>query len=216
MATQQVLGNILAIGAHPDDIEIGCGGTLIKLNAMGYKIYQILMTEGTEEIGFQGRSEEQCLASELMGIQSVFRPKLMDTRIELKDAIRTIEPVLERIQPEYVFTHFYQDTHQDHKVVHDATVSACRNRGNILFYETLSTEMFFPTIHVDIHETIDQKVKCIRAHLSQESRLNIVNFVKNMASLRSHRTDMQHVEGFTPRKLKIFAAEAEMHAIPSH
>lgn len=193
----------LAIGSHPDDIEIGCSGTLLQLIERGWGVHHLLMTEGGAEVGFDGRTEEQKMASKDMGVKTVRRAKMMDTQIDLRDAIRVIEESLDEINPDYVFTHWNSDTNQDHRTIFSATLSACRHRGNILFYETLSTEQFFPPILFDITDQIDKKIDLVKMHVSQEKRLRLEHWIKTVATYRALKSEFRFVEGFTPRRLGI-------------
>ena len=119
---------ILAIGAHPDDIEIGCGGTLLYFQKYhNATVSMLLLTRG--EAGTEGavdREAEQSAACQILGIDRRFCADLTDTAIDLQDAIKCIEDVVGDVDPDVVFTHYGEDTHQDHRVVSDATISACQ------------------------------------------------------------------------------------------
>lgn len=193
---------ILAIGAHPDDIEIGCGGTLLYLKqTYQAELHMLLMTQG-EAIHSPKvkREQEQAVACQILGIHKCFCAHASDTTINLRFAIQFIEKIIDQVHPDYIFTHYEQDTHQDHRVLSQATTSACRNRLNLLYYESLSSENFQPTLLVDISETLQKKCEAVRAHKSQEKRLQLVNYVKMLATFRAHRTGCQAIEGFIPKK----------------
>jgi len=64
--------NVLAIGAHPDDIEIGCGGTLLKLKQQGHKVYMLVMTRGESGGCPEKRLQEQEAAAEYIGAEEIF------------------------------------------------------------------------------------------------------------------------------------------------
>lgn len=193
---------ILAIGAHPDDIEIGCAGTLLYLKEKyNAEICMLLMTIGSEgNCEVKCRDAEQDRACELLGTDIYHCAGLPDTAIELKDAICEIERFVSKMNPSYIFTHYREDTHQDHRTVAVATTSACRNQMNLLFYESISTEIFHPTVLVDINETFSKKCDAVKAHESQDRRLQLVDYVQTLAKFRAHRTGLKHAEGFIPRK----------------
>lgn len=193
---------ILAIGAHPDDIEIGCGGTLLYLKKKYQaELHILVLTRGEASNDLSvNREWEQEEASRILGINKRLSAELPDTTIDLKDAITFIEGIIGNVEPDVVFTHYSEDTHQDHRVVAAATVSACKNRGNILYYESISSENFQPTLFVDITQTITKKCEAVQAHASQEKRLKLTDYVKTLAKYRAHRTDSDFVEGFIPRK----------------
>lgn len=191
---------ILAIGAHPDDIEIGCGGTLLYFQKYhNATVSMLLLTKG--EAGTDAsvdREAEQAAACQILGIEDHFCANLTDTAIGLQDAIKCIENVVSDVQPDFIFTHYGTDTHQDHRVVADATLSACRNRGSVLHYESISSQNFPPSMFVDVGEFIDTKGEAVGSHVSQEARLGLVDYVKTLATHRAYRTSLNYVEGFLP------------------
>lgn len=194
---------ILAIGAHPDDIEIGCGGALLYFQKYhNATVSMLLMTRG--EAGAEAyvdRDAEQAAACQILGIDRRFCADLTDTAIGLQDAIKCIENVIGDIDPDVVFTHYGADTHQDHRVVADATTSACRNRGSVLHYESISSQNFAPSMFVDVGEFFLTKGEAVAAHTSQDARLGLVDYVRTLARYRAYRTPMEHAEGFLPYKL---------------
>lgn len=193
---------ILAIGAHPDDVEIGCGGALLYFQKYHQAtITLLLMTAG--EAGFAqavNRTQEQEDACQVMGIEKCFWGNCVDTALHLQDAINIIENVVGEVDPDFVFTHYGEDTHQDHRVLADATVSACRGRTNLLHYESISSQNFSPLMFVDIEEFVELKCKAIASHISQEEQLGLADYVRTLAQYRAYRTTLKHVEGFIPRK----------------
>lgn len=194
---------ILAIGAHPDDIEIGCGGTLLYFQKYhNATVSMLLMTrgEGGTAENSVDREAEQTAACQILGIDRQFYGDLTDTAIGLQDAIRCIEDVVGDVDPDVVFTHYGTDTHQDHRVVADATISACRNRGSVLHYESISSQNFPPSMFVDVAEFIGTKCEAVASHISQEARLGLVDYVRTLATHRAYRTPLSCVEGFLPWK----------------
>ena len=193
---------ILAIGAHPDDVEIGCGGTLLYLKSVdAAEIHVLLMTRGTKgNCDVDSRKLEQEQACKILGVTRFYCPELPDTNITIKAAIDVIEELVNVVNPDYIFTHYKDDTHQDHRIVAEATISACRNRSNVLYYESFSSEGFNPMLFVDIESTLQSKCEVVAAHKTQEERLHLVDYVKILAKQRAHRTGLKYVEGFIPRK----------------
>lgn len=195
---------ILAIGAHPDDIEIGCSGTLLFLKeAYDAQIYTLVMTRGEKFKGFHSVEErdiEQQEALRVLGVHKHFSANLPDTDINLKDAILNIESIVNTVNPTCIFTHFEEDTHQDHRVIAQATDAACRKNISSLYYESISTKAFQPTIFVDIGNMLRTKCQAIAMHKSQEKKLQLVDYVRTLAKYRAYRTGLEYVEGFVPRK----------------
>src|ERR671930_49976 len=104
--------NILAIGAHPDDIDLGCGGTLARYHAQGAKSSLLVLTRGEEGGEAEVRQKEQLASLSFLGGQTAFFADYADTRIPLdKELIDRIETVLKEVQPHLIFVHYPDDTH---------------------------------------------------------------------------------------------------------
>lgn len=200
--------NILAIGAHPDDIEYGCGGTLSKFYKRGDKISFLVMTKG--EVGGKPsiRKTEQHNAAKVLGAR-IFWGNFGDTRINLdKTLINEIENVIRKVKPTLIFVHHPEDTHQDHRNVSQATVTATRYIRNVLFYEVPTTGNFSPTVFVDIGAFIEKKEKLLKNHSSQVhatrvADLSILESAHASAIFRGFQNRVKYAEGFVPLRLAL-------------
>ena len=200
--------NILAIGAHPDDIEIGCGGTLIKYAQEGHQVYLLIATQG--ELGGEGlvRTEELRRSAEIIGATDLFTFDYPDTQLPLdKELIARIEEVIKVVIPEIIFVHYFDDTHQDHRTLSQATTSATRYIKNVLFYEVPTTQNFAPTVFIDIDDALEEKIACLEAHFSQVTKTNIegltiVDIARAAAHFRGIQSRVKNAEGFVP--LRVF------------
>jgi len=166
--------SILAIGSHPDDIEIGCGGALHKFVKNGHKVAMLIMTRG--EIGGDPdiREKEFINSAKILGVEEIFIAPFKDTEIPLnKDIIKSIEDVVKYRSIDMVFVNFPDDTHQDHRITANCVISATRYVKNLLFFEVPSTQNFSPEIFVDVGEMMDIKREALLAHESQVDKVNI-------------------------------------------
>lgn len=183
-AEQRPQLDVLAIAAHPDDVELSVGGTLIKLAEMGYRTGILDMTRG--EAGTRGtpeiRAQEAERAAELLGVSVRETLDLGDAHIWVNEESRVkLVRVLRRLRPRILFTQHWDDPHPDHahtaqlvrEALHisglakyDAEAGKQRWRPNcvahFLFPRTVA-----PTFIVDINDTSEGKWKAIRAHASQ-------------------------------------------------
>lgn len=195
---------LLALGSHPDDIEYGCGGTLFRLSQAGYTVYLMIMTEGT--MGGQGhiRRREQMNSAKLRGTERVFWGDYEDTKLPLdRPLIRKLEDVIDEVEPSSIFVHAPHDTHQDHRNLSQATISATRYIKNVLFYEGPTTSDFSPSVFVDIGDALENKLDLLRAHESQVMRINvadltIVDGAISNAMFRGIQGRVKYAEGFMP------------------
>ncbi len=108
--------NVLAIGSHPDDIEFGCGGTLIRYAQKGHDVYLYVATPGEYGGDPEVRKKEQMESARVIGAREVFWGGFQDTELPLtRDLIESVEGAIKKIRPNVIFAHYLDDTHQDHR-----------------------------------------------------------------------------------------------------
>jgi LmbE family N-acetylglucosaminyl deacetylase len=166
---------VLAVGAHPDDVEIGCGGALAKHHA-DYDVLHILtLSRGAAGGDVNIRAVEAHSAAALVGAR-LEMANLRDTYItEGAETISIIEAAIRALQATHVYTHSLEDTHQDHRAVHTATLVAARGVPNVYCYQTpSSTVEFKPHRFVDITHHIEKKIDLIGAYKSQVDRMESI------------------------------------------
>jgi len=201
--------NILAIGAHPDDIEYGCAGTLIKYAERGHHIYLMVLTSGQEGGSSEIRKQEQENAAELMSVQKIFWGGYHDTQLPLnKELIEKIEEVLGEVNPDLILVNYGDDIHQDHRILTQATMSATRYVRNVLFFEVPTTQNFNPQVYVDISDTLERKSQVLNAHASQVMKTNIedmyiIELAQANATFRGIQGRVKFAEAFAPLRLFI-------------
>ncbi|MCD6308529.1 MAG: PIG-L family deacetylase [Candidatus Latescibacteria bacterium] len=203
--------NILAIGAHPDDIDFGCGGAMLRFARAGHDVFIYVVTGGGMGGDTEVRRSEQMEAARFIGVKRIFWGGYKDTQIPLtKELITDIENVLKQIQPDYIFVHYGEDTHQDHRILSRATLSATRYVPNFLFYEGPTTVNFSPNVYIDIEEVADDKLELLRKHKSQVSKvisgmpeLTIVDFASSTARFRGIQGRLKSAEAFQSLRLLI-------------
>lgn len=209
MTESNELVDILAIGAHPDDIEYGCGGTLVKYVKAGHRVFLFIATHGT--FGGVGsiRSEEMEASAKRMGASDLFWGGYTDTQIPMsQDLISEIEVIIGRVKPRFIFTHWRDDTHQDHRNLTACTLAATRYIPNFLFYESPSSQNFNPNVYVDISEVLDEKIELLKTHASQISKTNIeettiIDIAASAATFRGIQARVKRAEGFVSQRLLI-------------
>src|SRR2546426_732140 len=166
--------NILALGAHPDDIEIGCGGTLLKYTKAGHGVYLMVLTEGAQGGSAKVRRDEQLASCRILCAKEGFLGGYPDTEVPVtRRAIQQIEDIVKKVDPAFIFVNYFDDTHQDHRHLATCTVTATRYTRNVLFYETPTTQNFSPTVYVDIDGLLEDKVRSLEAHASQVQKTNV-------------------------------------------
>ena len=218
---------ILAVGAHPDDVELGCGATLALFKKNGHEVYILVLTKG-EASGDPGTREKECKKSaETIGADKLFFGNLRDTRIsDGVETIMEIERFISQISPDIVFGHSHKDGHQDHRNAGMATLSAARNAKKVLLYESpAALRDFCPQLFVDVTSTFDIKLKALEAFGSQVSKIYfrgnhspaagyaripyVSNAAEGLARFRGFQAGVALAEGFEVGK---FLLEIEDNA----
>ena len=200
---------VLAIAPHPDDLEIGCSGTLIKLARAGHAIHLMVMTQGDAGGNSAVRIAEQAQAAKLYKAKSLTWGGFKDTEVPLgRKSIDALDAVIQRVKPDLVFAPWGEDTHQDHRNTSAQVRSATRYTQNVLFYEVPSTVDFLPDIFVDITPVLETKYRALKAHKSQVHKVNvadlsIIDCARSTAHFRGYQGRVKAAEGFKALRLRL-------------
>jgi LmbE family N-acetylglucosaminyl deacetylase len=164
---------ILAVGAHPDDIELGCGATLALFKRKGHEVYLLVLTKGEASGDPTVRQRECEQSARAIGVDKLFFGNLQDTKItDGVETIMEIERFVNQISPDTIFAHSFKDGHQDHRNAGMASLSAARNSKKVLLYESpAALRDFCPQLFVDVTSTFDVKLKALEAFGSQVSKV---------------------------------------------
>jgi LmbE family N-acetylglucosaminyl deacetylase len=176
---------ILAVGAHPDDVELGCGATLALFKRRGHEVYFLVLTRG-EASGNPNLRKVECEQSaRTIGADKLFFGSLKDTKItDGVETIMEIERFINQLKPDIIFAHSPKDSHQDHRNVGMAALSAARNSKKVLLYESPAAKDFLPQLFVDVTSTFDIKLEALKAFGTQVSK---VYFKGEDANNHAHR-----------------------------
>lgn len=201
-----VIRTVLAIGAHPDDIELGCGGSIAKLTAAGARVRALVLSKGRRGVlSDHDREAETYAALALLGVSDVAIHDFPDTLLwqHVNDMIELIEGHVRELQPQRVYTMFQHDRHQDHRAVYEASSIACRSVPQFLGYETPSCyPHFMPTLFEGIGTVLELKVAALKRHASQGSRIYMQEEkVRAAAGFRGAQVNTGPAEGFIPYKI---------------
>jgi LmbE family N-acetylglucosaminyl deacetylase len=198
---------VLAIGAHPDDIEYGCGATLALYAQRGHDVFLFVASDGAHGGSGDVRRREQQDSSLVLGARDVFWGGYPDTEVPLnRELIVGLETVMRRIAPTMIFVNSPDDTHQDHRNLAQATVSATRYIPNFLFYEVPSTLNFAPNCYTNIDKFLDRKLAALEAHRSQVTKTNIedltiLELAVSCANFRGIQARVKYAEAFQSVRL---------------
>ena len=161
-------GHVLAVGAHPDDVEIGVGGILASHRAAGDSVTILTLSRGGKGGSPNDRQHESLASAELLGAR-LFLEDLVDTEVtSTGPTVSIIERVVAEVNPTVVYTHSSHDRHQDHRAVHEATLVATRTvRTVACFQSPSSTVDFRPSRFVSIDGFTEKKLALLECFRSQ-------------------------------------------------
>lgn len=202
---------ILAIGAHLDDVEIGCGGSLARAVERGHEVKMLVLSDssyarydGTVFRTVEEGQEEGPKAAAILGIHDLEMLDFPTKDVPFHSSV--IEAVEERIddfQPDVLLTHWPFDTHQAHRNTGLSTLSAARYYTSLLMYEPMmpagrSFVGFRPQVYVDISRHVDRKLDALRAHESQLRKYGDawIQAVESRCRLRGFEMGVQYAEAF--------------------
>ena len=202
---------ILAIGAHPDDIELGCGASLSYYSNEKVYIISVVMTPGCCGAEYIDRHKESQEALNMLGCNKLIPLNFEDTRLylQIKEMISSLEYIIENETPQdvditRVYTMNNTDRHQDHIAVYQASMVACRYIPQILGYETPSTCLsFLPQVFESVDEVhFNKKILALQKHKSQIHRRYIQpEYIIAQAKFRGQQVSHSMCEGFVVHKM---------------
>lgn len=197
--------NVLFIGAHPNDIELGCGGTLIKHIVNKDIVYTIVLSDGEMRIGKSDADRIQEAKNALLdaGIdeQNITFIHVPDTMFMdyRKIILNEIEKVCSEHKIKKVYTHTNKEFRQDHVVVFEETLRGARNVSDILTYELCASTLptFSPNYYVNITEVFHVKLLLLGKHGSQSKKAYFdYDFISSLAKFRGSQIKKLYAEGF--------------------
>ena len=211
---------ILAIGAHLDDIELACGGTLAKAVKNGHEVKVLIMSKSgyTNKDGKVQRSNDTAVKEGLdalhaLGIEDI---EILDFPTKdipfCSDVVNAIDIVISDYNPDVIFTHHPFDTHQAHEGVAKATIAAARRKNTVYFYEPIAPSgrsyvSFKPQMYVGIDETIDLKIDALKKHKSEYQKFGGEDWiigVKSRCGFRGYEIGKKYAESFEILRQEMF------------
>ena len=233
---------VLAVGCHPDDLEIACGGTLRKYADGGAEVYMCHIANGNmghvviqpEELR-KIRAEEAEEAGKILGAKKVFSLDVGDvtvTRFD-QDVVDAMADVVRETRPDVIIAHNDEDYMQDHVeasriAFNGSFISSLAHKSKnfpafdkfvpIYFMDTLAGVNFIPTHYVDISDTIEVKLQALAKHESQikwmmeHDHIDFLDMVKTCSKYRGYQCGVSFAEGFRP--CTVYPRMTTKHLLP--
>lgn len=218
--------NILAVGCHPDDLEIGCGGTLSAYVSQGHAVFMCHVANGDkghaviipEELK-RIRENEAIQAGRVIGAKEVINLDIPDLEVDSYNeaTVNKLIDVIRETKPDVIITHSPEDYMRDHlevgKLVFNASFSSSipfaaatkefyPKIPSLYYMDTLAGVNFLPTEYVDITNTIEMKLEALNCHESQikwmleHDHIDFLDFVRTISKFRGLQCGVKYAEGF--------------------
>jgi len=201
---------ILALGAHPDDVELGCAGLIARYADSGAEVYVVIMSKCDDQ--FDEPEKETLIgecrsAANVLGISETFfydfpNKELPEHHIEIMDIYNRYQI---EFKPDLLLIPFLDDPHQDHSAVAYSAIRTFRGTETILQYEILrhGSYTFTPTLFVDITKYIEKKIDALNCYKSQKKRRAYFDeeSFKALARTRGTQSGYNYAEGFVIYKM---------------
>ncbi len=201
--------NVLIIGAHFDDAELGAGGTAARLVNEGAKVYKLTLTDNVTtfkeraiEVNYESSIEQSKKASEILGVTEI-EDFLFEPCSQLsysKEIMQRVERIIFEKNIDTVFIHFGTDMNRDHVEANKICLTAARHCSNIFEYQSngyILDNEFYPTFFVDISDYVDLKRKALYQYGSEHNRMNRLfetNIERN--HIWGYANEVEYAEGF--------------------
>lgn len=210
---------ILAVGAHLDDIEIACGGTLAKAVEDGHEVKALIMSQSgyTNKEGMIQRSDDIAVREGLNALHTLGITDIEILSFETKDipfssaVVNSIDLIISEFNPDIIFTHHPFDTHQAHEGVSKSCIAAARRKNTIFFFEPITPSgrsyvPFKPQLYVDIESTLDKKIASLKCHTSEYNKFGAEDWVDGVrcrCGFRGYEIGKKYAEAFEILRLEM-------------
>ena len=206
--------NALGIGAHFDDVELGCGGTLARIVAEGGNAYKITLTNNVTNfsamginVDFESSLLDSANACRELGVTEVFDVPFQEcNNLQYSTALmQSIEKFIFEHEIDTVFIHYNSDFNQDHVNASVLSLTAARHVKNILYYQSngyILESSFYPTVFVDVSDFIEKKKNALAQYKGDHNRFNrLFDISVKRNDVWGYANKVDFAEGFVPVKI---------------
>lgn len=204
---------LVVVGAHPDDPESCCGGTMLAFRNAGCEVVSIYMTKG--EAGIKGKTHDESAAirvkeatnaCKVLDVKPVFLTQIDGSCEITKERYTEMKEAIAAEKPDIVITHWPIDSHPDHRVCSSLVYDAWRRLGytfELYYMEAmtgLQSQSFFPTDYVNISDFADKKREALFCHTSQDPADWVDDWHGGMEKFRGREIACKNAEAFVHLK----------------
>lgn len=205
--------NVLIVGAHFDDAELGAGATAAKLVSEGKNVYKITLTDNVTnfeqkgiQVGYESSREQSKRASQILGVKELdFMPVACNELVYNTKDMQRIERIIFDNNIDTVFMHFSSDMNQDHIAANKLCLTASRHCKNIIQFQSngyVLDNVYYPTYFVDVTDFIEKKKAALNCYGDAHNRMNRL-FETSIDRCRvwGYANEVAYAEGFNAIKI---------------
>lgn len=206
--------NILVIGAHFDDAELGCGGTMARLAAEGKNVYKLTLTDNVTNfeqmnihVDMESSLTDSAKACQEMGVQEItdFEMIKCNSLAYSTEVMQRVESIIFQNNIDTVFIHCDSDMNQDHIAASKISLTAARHCKNIFYYQSngyILDKAFYPTVFFDISDFYDVKKKALAHYRGDHNRFDrLFDISLKRTEIWGYANKVAFAEGFVPVKI---------------
>ncbi len=207
------INNVLIVGAHFDDAELGAGGTASKLSAQGKKVYKITLTDNATNftqkgivVDSQSSFNQSKKACDILGVTQLDFEEVECSRLKYeKEIMQKVERVIFDKEIDTVFIHFGEDMNRDHVEAHKISLTAARHCANVFEFQSngyILDDAFYPTFFVNISREINLKTKALNCYGGEHNRMNrLFETIIERNHIWGYANEVEYAEGFRVVKM---------------
>ncbi len=202
------MNNILLIGAHFDDAELGAGGTAAKFCEQGKNVYKITLTDNVTlfqqkaiKVDYRSSYLQSQMACDILGIKHIDFEAEECSKLEYgKDVMQKVEKIIYDYKIDTVFIHFGEDMNRDHVEANKICLTAARHCANILEYQSngyILDDAFYPTYFINISDQIERKKQALNCYGGEHNRMNrLFDTIIERNHIWGYANEVEYAEGF--------------------
>lgn len=208
------MNNILIVGAHFDDAELGAGGTAAKLASQGKKVYKLTLTDNETNfsamninVAFESSKRQSAEACRILGVEEItdFKPVACSELEYSKELMQRVEKYIFDLNIDTIFMHFNADMNTDHVAASRICLTAGRHCKNIIQFQSngyVLENVFYPTFFVDISEFIEKKRQALASYGKEHNRFDsLFEVTVERNRVWGYPNKCQYAEGFNIIKM---------------
>lgn len=211
-----LMENVLIVGAHFDDAELGAGGTAAKLAAEGKNVYKLTLTDNVTKfdamninVAYESSRMQSAKACEVLGIKEItdFAPVECSKLEYTQEIMQKVEKYIFDLNIDTIFMHFNADMNTDHVAASRICLTAGRHCKNIIQFQSngyVLENVYYPTFFVDISDYVEKKREALACYGSEHNRFDSLFEVSiDRNRVWGYSNKVKYAEGFNIIKMLI-------------